>query len=141
MFDALEKWSIPFNHSACMKSLLIICSKSANRQKPMFGCHINKPNLSYFGSLYYPTNIIKTEKCISYVCFWLKAHCIFYLIYLFFFSKMTKIKAIKEEIQNNTKVWTNHFNAKNKYSLFGWTLPISIIMLQWKQESHKTLWS
>ena len=34
---------------------------------------------------------------------------------------MTKIKAIKEEIQTITKVWTSHFNAKNKYSLFGRT--------------------
>ena len=28
-------------------------------------------------------------------------------IYLFFFLKMTKIKTIKEEIQNKAKVWTN----------------------------------
>ena len=40
---------------------------------------------------------------------------------------MTKIESIEEEIQNNTKFWTN---AKNKYSLFGRTSPISVIMLQ-----------
>ena len=42
-----------------------------------------------------PTNVIRAGKCIRYVCFWLQAHCIVYFIYLFFFLKMTKIKAIK----------------------------------------------
>ena len=43
---------------------------------------------------------------------------------------MTKIKPNEEEMQNNTKFGLTHFNAKNKYSMFGRTLPISIIMLQ-----------
>ena len=51
-------------------------------------------------------NIIKAAKCISYACFLPQAHCIVYWIYLFSFLKMNKIKAIKEEIQNNAKVWT-----------------------------------
>ena len=77
----------------------------------------------------------KAEKYISYACFWLQVHCIVYWIHLFFLLKMAKIKAIKEEIQNNTKVLTN------KYSLFGRTLPISKTMLQWIHESYKTFWS
>ena len=33
---------------------------------------------------------------------------VYSFIYLFtYFLKITKIKVIKEEIQNNTKVWTN----------------------------------
>ena len=40
--------------------------------------------------------MIKAENHMSYACFWLQAHCIVYLIYLFFFLKMTKIKAIKK---------------------------------------------
>ena len=70
----------------------------------------------------------KSRKIISYACFWLQVHCI---VYLFFFLKMTKIKAIKEKIQNVTwKLGLTYFNAKNKYSMFGRTLPISVIMLQ-----------
>ena len=42
------------------------------------------------------------------------------------FLKMTKIKAIKEEIQNNTKFGLTQFNAKNKYSLFRRTLSIAV---------------
>ena len=34
---------------------------------------------------------------------------------------MTKIKVVKEEIQNNTKGGLTYFDAINKYSLFGRT--------------------
>ena len=51
--------------------------------------------------------VTKAEKCIGYACFRLQAHCIVYWIYSFFFLKMAKIKAIKEEIENNKKVWIN----------------------------------
>ena len=33
--------------------------------------------------------------------------CVFFFVFLFFFLKMTNVKTIKEEIQNNTRVWTN----------------------------------
>ena len=38
-------------------------------------------------------------------------HCIVYLIYLCFFIKMAKIKAIKKEMQNNTKAWINSISC------------------------------
>ena len=83
-----------------------------------------------------PTTIIKAEKCISYACFWLQAHCIIYWIYLFFFL-LPKLKSLKRRYRITQKFGLTHINAKNKNSLFGRTLLISFIMLQWTCESLK----
>ena len=48
----------------------------------------------------------------------------------FFFLKITKIKAeLKRNYRITQKFGLTHFNAKNKYNLFGRNLPVSIIML------------
>ena len=76
-------------------------------KQSIFKVQCRSNNFSIGGEGYHCTNMIEAEKCISYASFWLKVHCIVYFIYLFLFLKITKIKAIKEEIQNNTKDWTN----------------------------------
>ena len=100
---------------------------------------------------------IKTEKCLSHACFWLKVPCIapvgtgrrlnvhktFNLPPVptgafFFFLNMNKIKALKRRYKITQKFGLTHFNVKNKYSLFGRTLAISITMLQWTHASYKT---
>ena len=126
----------------------------------MFSKVLNTPDktswisLFWAGSEYYPTNIIKPEKYISYDCFWLQADCIVYWIYLFFLFLFIYVfiylfiylliylftYLFIYLYRITQKFELTHLNAKNKYSLFERTLPISIIILQWRQESHKTLW-
>ena len=69
----------------------------------------NECLVGWAGSYYYPTNIIKAIKCISNVLVMLVFDYRLVVLFIgficfFFFKKVTKIKAIKEDIQKKTKV-------------------------------------
>ena len=121
------------------------------------GTHSNK---SMMLKMFYLQGFVRWTKCIwwvvenNYMPFTVPQQRIFYwgeggykLIVLFIgfiyfsFWKWPKWKPLKRRNRVTQKFGVTHFNVKSKYSLFGRTLPISIIMLQWTHKSHKTLWS